>query len=75
LARFGEQGRGIVALQSLRKATDLSEAQAIVAAALPPLLASVFTPAEFDLLCQRLNLLPEPPARSRITKKDWLAVG
>jgi VIT1/CCC1 family predicted Fe2+/Mn2+ transporter len=73
LTRFGEKGRAITALQALRKAANLSEAQAIIAAALHPLLASVLTPAEFGLMQQRLNQLPEPPARPMLTKKDFLA--
>jgi VIT1/CCC1 family predicted Fe2+/Mn2+ transporter len=75
LARFSEQGRGILALQALRKSADLSEAQIIIAAALPPLLGSALTPTDFDLMRQRLNQLPEPPARPRLTKNDWLAAG
>lgn len=73
LARFSEQGQGILALQGLRKATDLSEAQTIIAAALPPLLASALTPTEFELMRQRLNQLPEPPEHPKLTKHDWLA--
>jgi hypothetical protein len=75
LARFSEQGQGILALQALRKAADLSEAQTIIAAALPPLLASALTPTEFDLMRLRLNELPEPPARPKLSKDDWLAAG
>jgi VIT1/CCC1 family predicted Fe2+/Mn2+ transporter len=73
LARFSERGRGILALQALRKAVDLSETQTIIAAALPPLLASALTPMEFDLMRQRLNQLPEPPEHPRLSKDDWLA--
>jgi VIT family len=73
LARFSEQGQGILSLQALRKATDLSEVQTIIAAVLPPLLASALTPTEFDLMRQRLNQLPEPPAHPKLTKDDWLA--
>ena len=73
MARFSEQGQGILALRALRKAADSGEAQAIIADALPPLLASVLTPTEFDLMRQRLNQLPEPPTRPQLTKDDWLA--
>ncbi|HTN72479.1 MAG TPA: VIT1/CCC1 transporter family protein [Methylomirabilota bacterium] len=73
LARFCERGRGILALRALRKAVNLSEAQKIIAAALPPLLASVLTPMEFDLLRQRLNQLPEPPPRPHLSRDDWRA--
>ena len=75
LCRFGEQGRGILALQALRQAADLDEARIILSAFLPPLLGAVLTPTEFDLMRQRLNQIPEPPARPKLTKKDWLAAG
>jgi hypothetical protein len=48
LARFSEQGRGIFALNALRKADNLREARTIIAAYLPPLLASALTEADFD---------------------------
>jgi hypothetical protein len=73
LARFSEQGRGILALQALRKATDPSKAQAVIAAALPPLLTSSLTPTEFGLLHHRLKQLPEIPAHPQLKKSDWLA--
>jgi VIT1/CCC1 family predicted Fe2+/Mn2+ transporter len=73
MARFSEQGQGILALQALRQAADSSEAHAIIADALPPLLASVLTPTEFDLMRERLNQLPEPLSRPRLSKEDWLA--
>ena len=75
LSRFGEQGRGILALHALRQAADLGEARIVLADFLPPLLAAVLSPTEFDLMRQRLNRLPEPPARPKLTKKDWLAAG
>jgi hypothetical protein len=61
LARFSEQGRGILSLRALRKSNDLSEVRTIIGSVLPPLLASVLTPTDFDLLRKRLNQLPEPP--------------
>lgn len=70
LSRFGERSRSIFALQALRKATDLSEARIILSAFLPPLLGSVLTPTEFDLMRQRVNQLPELPAHPKLTKDD-----
>ena len=75
LSRFGERSRSILALQALRKATDLSEARIILSAFLPPLLGSVLTPTEFDLMRQRLNQLPEPHAHPKLTKDDLLGAG
>jgi len=73
MARFSEQGQGILAVQALRKATAPGEAQAIIADALPPLLASVLTPTEFDAMRERLNQLPKLPKRPQLNKDDWLA--
>jgi len=66
------RGNAIVMLRALRKTTDSGEAQQIIAGALPPLLASVLSPAEFELMREKLNLLPDPPARLRLTKDEWL---
>jgi len=72
MARFSEQGQGIRALQALRRTTDPKEAQIIIGDALPPLLAKTLTSLEFALIQQRLNRMPAPPARPRLTKDDWL---
>src|SRR6516162_9911753 len=60
MACLSERGHGIMTLRSLRKA-DPHEAQDIIADALPPVLASVLPPAEFEVMRQKLNQLPEPP--------------
>ena len=73
MARFSEQGHGILAVQALRKATDPGEAHSIIADALPPLLASVLTPTEFDAMRERLDQLPKLPKRPQLNKDDWLA--
>ena len=73
MARFSEQGHGIVALRALRGPIEPTEAQIIIARVLPPVLASALGPKEFDSMRQRLNELPEPPTRPRLRAKDWLA--
>jgi hypothetical protein len=73
MQRFGEQGRGILALEALSKMGDTSEAHSIIADTLPPLVASVLTPAEFEVIHQRLNSIPEPPTHPQLAKDDWLA--
>ena len=73
MARFSEQGEGILALRALRKTSDPGEAQDIIRDALPPLLARALTSAEFEMIHHRLNQLPEPPQRPQFTKGDWLA--
>lgn len=66
--RFSEQGKGIVALQALRKTADPKEVQEIIGDALPPLLAATLTPIEFGLIRQKLNGLPDQHLRPRLAK-------
>jgi len=73
MAVLSERGRGIIALRALRKTTDPDEARRIIAAALPPLLASVLPPAEFEVMREKLNQLPDPPTSLRLTKDEWIA--
>jgi hypothetical protein len=71
LARLNEGGRAMLNWRAIREAADADMAQRIVASALPPLLASVLTPTQLELMSQNLARLPEP-ARPRLTKNDWL---
>jgi hypothetical protein len=69
---LAERSRALLTLRALRATTDVERAQRILAGALPPLLASVLQPAEFEAIRQRLNQLPEPPERAGLRKDDWL---
>ena len=69
---LAEQGKGIVTLRSVRKATDPQKAQRLIADALPPVVASVLQPAELEAVRRRLKELPEPPDRARLGKDEWL---
>jgi hypothetical protein len=71
IARFNEQGRNIMKLRAVRAAADIGVAQGIIADSLPPLLASVLTPAQFEMMRQGLLDLPEP-GRPRLAKRDML---
>jgi len=70
---FSARGRVILTLRALREATEPANAYGIIADALPPVLASVLAPAEFEVMRQKLNQLPEPPTGPQLTKTDWLA--
>ena len=73
---MAEKGRGLLTLRAVRQATDPSEAQRLIADALPPVVASVLEPAELETMHQRLKQLPEPPGQARLGKDDWLgAIG
>ena len=59
--------------RGLREAADAAEAQRTIADALPPIVASILSTVEFDVLRERLNRLPDPPFSVRLTMKDWRA--
>ena len=72
LGRFVERSRGISALRALRAAKNSIEAQQIIAAAMPPLLASVVSPSELEALQQRMNRMTDIPAHPKLSREDWL---
>jgi hypothetical protein len=72
MARLAETSKDLMTFQALRKATDTDEAHRLILGALPPLVASVLSPAELDGMRQRLLQLPEPPRKSRLGRGDWL---
>jgi hypothetical protein len=69
---FSVQGRGILQLRAVRAFIDPSEAHRVIAGALPPLVASVLSAAELEVIRQKLNQLPEPPARPHLSLDDGL---
>src|SRR6516225_7348011 len=72
LACFHAHGQKIQALCSARD-SDPEIAYRVIADALPPVLASVTSPTEFEAIRRKLQQLPEPPDRPRLTKDEWLA--
>ncbi len=69
---LADRSRSLLTLKAVRKAADAQQAQRLIAGAMPPLVASLLQPAEFEMLRQRLNQLPEPPARARLGRHDYL---
>jgi len=72
MACFSAQGFGLLRLRAVRMISNTSDAYRVIADALPPLISSIFTPTEFELIRQRLNALPEPPSRPRLSRDEWL---
>ena len=62
---LAEKGRGLATFRAVREAGDPSGAQRLIADALPPVVASVLEPAEFEAMRRRLMELPEPPDAAR----------
>jgi len=72
-SRLSEHGHNLLTLRALRKTTNLAKAHRIIADELPPLLASILPEAEFEVMRQKLNQLPEPDAYPRLSRDDWRA--
>ena len=72
MGSLAEKGNGVRALRAVRQTTDPQQAHQVIAGALPPLIASLLEPEEFEKLRSRLMQLPAPPERPHWDKDDWL---
>ena len=72
MGAFGHRGHGALALRGLRGEVDANTGSAMVAEALPPLIASVLRPEELDSIRQRLASLPEAARRRSLGREDYL---
>jgi hypothetical protein len=68
---LAEKGHGLLMLRAVREATDPQQAQRLIAAALPPVVAAVLEPAELEAMRTRLKQLPELPGRAGLGRDDW----
>jgi VIT family len=71
MGSLSEKGTGLRTFRAVREASSPNIARHLIADALPPVVASVMEPAELETIRQRLQQLPEPPARTRLHKHDW----
>jgi hypothetical protein len=68
---LAERSRHLMTFRAVREADTPERARALLADAMPPAVASIVEPAEFDRMRARLAQLPEPAAHARMTKEDW----
>ena len=71
MGSLGERGSSLTVYRAVRAARDSTRARQLISDALPSTIASVLDPADFDRMHQRLQRLPEPPARPRLSGSDW----
>jgi hypothetical protein len=71
MGRLSSRGNEIRTVLAVRRAADPEAAHRVIAGALPPLVASVFQPAELERVRLYLNRLPEPAAHPRLERRDW----
>lgn len=69
---LAEKGRVLQAFHALRRTDDSGAADRLVAAALPPLIASVLQPAEIESIRTRVRALPDPSEPAALDRHDWL---
>jgi len=69
---LAETGRNLMTYVAVRKTSDSKKARAFLAGVIPPVIAAVLKPTEFEAIHQRLQKLPEPPARAPLRKEVWL---
>jgi len=72
MACFGEQGRRLLMLRSVKGTSELGEVYKTIAGALPSVVASSLQSSEFEIIRQKLIQLPDPPARPKLRKGDWI---
>jgi hypothetical protein len=72
MACLSERGQGILTLRAVRDASVAHEAYRAIADALPEGVSNVLQSPELETIRQRLSQLPEPPARPRLRRDDWL---
>jgi hypothetical protein len=72
LACFHARGQKIMALRAAREEKP-EEAYRVISDSLPPVLASVTTTAELEVMRRKLEQLPPPPARPSLTKDELFA--
>lgn len=67
-----DKGQSIRSLRALRKAATKEEAHQVIADALPSTVTAIMTPADYESMHQKLLQLPEPPARPRLEKSEFM---
>jgi len=72
LNTLSERGRNLLTLRRVRQTAAPEEACRLIAEALPSQIASVLRPAELEAMRRKLQQLPEPPARLRLVREDFI---
>jgi VIT family len=67
-----ERGRGLVTVREVHAAASPEHAHGIITGALPPVVASLMTPDDFERLRRGLVDIRTLPKRPTLEKDDWL---
>lgn len=69
---WAEEGRMLLAWKRVRASHTRDEAHQIIAGVIPPKIASALHTAEFEMMRKELVGSPEPPARFRLGREEYL---
>ena len=72
MSTLAERGHDLQMLQAARRAKQSEDARQVIAGSMPPLLASLLTPDDYERLRQRLLNIRDQPDAVAITKKDFV---
>ncbi len=72
MGSFAEKGHGLKIYRAVRENEDPKAAEQMIKDALPPIIASVMDPGEFETILQRVKQLPEAPDRAHLNWDDWV---
>ena len=72
MACFSTRGRAILTLAALQQAPSQTEAHAVIAQALPPLLVSVLSTEDLETMRERLSHVGSVPQRPQLSKREWM---
>lgn len=72
MARLGERGRSAVVARAVRETSNRENAHRTIADELPPLLGSIFQPAQLEFIRERISQIPASDLRPGLTARDWL---
>ena len=64
------RNRGLAILKAVRRARDSRPAHALIAGAVPDVLARLLKPDDLERLRTQVALLPDPAARARLNRED-----
>lgn len=67
---LGERSRDLAVYQGVRGVSDRGRARRLIAGSLPAVIASVLEPTDLERMRTRLQKLPQPPARPRLSAAD-----
>jgi len=67
-----ERGHGLLTVQAVRRAPSPDAAHSVIAAAIPPVVASLLKPDALENVRVGLVGMNDLPAGPRLTKDDWL---